>query len=129
MLFSVLCFTLLFVCVRLATAAGMDARAATALIMLIAGGLYVTTAVRGGVSLRPAVDRRTILLTIAFSAIGNVAFFTSLVSAPNLAYTDAIVNVRLVILYAAALIMGADRLQPVRALGIAITFGCAVLLG
>jgi drug/metabolite transporter (DMT)-like permease len=129
LLFSVLCFTALFACIRMATERGLDARAATSLIMLIAGGLYVATALRGGHSLQPSADGAMILLTIVFSAIGNIAFFTSLVSAPNLAYTDAVVNLRLIILYAAALIMGADRLQPVRALGVAITFGCAVLLG
>lgn len=129
LLFSVVCFTVLFVCVRLATLRGLDARAATALVMVIAGGLYVATALRAGHPLSPAVDRPMILLTIVFSTIGNIAFFTSLVSAPNLAYTDAVVNLRLIILYAAALITGADRLQPVRALGIAVTFTCAVLLG
>jgi hypothetical protein len=129
LLFSIVCFTLLFVCIRLASLRGMDARAATSLVMLLAGGLYVATAARGGMALRPRGDWVMILLTIAFSAIGNVAFFTSLVSAPNLAYTDAIVNLRIVILYSAALLLGADRLQPMRALGVAITFGCAALLG
>ena len=129
LLFAVVCFTVLFVCVRLATSRGLDARAATSLVMLIAGALYVAMAWRGGHSLRPSADWPMIVLTIAFSTIGNVAFFTSLVSAPNLAYTDAVVNLRLIILYAAALITGADRLHPVRALGIAVTFGCAVLLG
>lgn len=129
LLFSILCFTLLFVCIRLATQRGLDARAATSLVMLIAGALYVATAVRGGHSLRLSTDRPMILLTIVFATIGNIAFFTSLVSAPNLAYTDAVVNLRLIILYAAALIMGADRVQPARALGVAVTFGCAVLLG
>jgi drug/metabolite transporter (DMT)-like permease len=127
-LFAVLCFTLLFGCVRMATASGADARVVTALVMLTAGMLYVASAIRNRQPLYPSNDRPMILLTIAASAIGNIAFFTSLASAPNLAYTDAIVNLRLVILYIVTLIMGADRLDAVKALGIALTFGCAALL-
>ncbi len=128
-LFSVLCFTLLFVCMRLATAQGMDARVATSLVMLAAGGMYVASAVRSRMSFSLSKDWQTVALTSAFAAIGNIAFFSSLTTAPNLAYTDAIVNLRLVILYVVALLVGADRLRPVRALGVAVTFGCAVLLG
>jgi hypothetical protein len=128
-LLSILCFSMMFVCIRTATAQGTDARIGTALLMLMAGGMYVASALRGGHSLRPAHDWPTILVTIAFSAIGNAAFFSSLTSAPNLAYTDAIVNLRIVILYMAALVIGADRLQPLKALGVGITFGCAALLG
>jgi drug/metabolite transporter (DMT)-like permease len=128
-LLSILCFSMMFVCIRTVTAQGTDARTGTALLMLMAGAMYVASALRGGHSLRPAHDWPAILVTIAFSAIGNAAFFSSLTSAPNLAYTDAIVNLRIVILYMAALVIGADRLQPLKALGVAITFGCAALLG
>jgi drug/metabolite transporter (DMT)-like permease len=128
-LFSVLCFTMLFVCIRLATAQGMDARVATSLVMLIAGGMYVASALRNGMSLSLSRDWHMVALTSVFSTIGNIAFFSSLTMAPNLAYTDAIVNLRVVILYSVALLIGADRLRPVKALGVALTFGCAVLLG
>ncbi|MGQ9502683.1 MAG: hypothetical protein ACUVSF_03200 [Anaerolineae bacterium] len=127
-MFAVLCFTLLFGCVRIATASGADARVMTSLVMLAAGMLYVASALRNRESLYPANERPVILLTIAASAIGNLAFFTSLASAPNLAYTDAIVNLRLVILYVIALVMGADQLDITKALGVALTFGCAALL-
>lgn len=127
-LFAVLCFTLLFGCVRMAMASGADARVVTALVMLTAGMLYVASAIRNRQSLYPSNDRPMILLTIAASAIGNIAFFTSLASAPNLAYTDTIINLRLVILYVITLMMGADRLDAVKALGVALTFGCAPLL-
>lgn len=131
-LFAVLCFTLLFGCVRMTTANGADARVVTSLVMLVAGMLYVASyvasAIRNRHSLYPSNDRPMILLTIVASVIGNIAFFTSLASAPNLAYTDAIVNLRLVILYVIALVMGADQLDTTKALGIALTFGCAALL-
>jgi hypothetical protein len=129
LLLSVVCFTLLFACIRLATARGMGAEVATSLVMVLAGGMYVATALRGGLSLRPSRDWQMIALTIVMSAIGNAAFYSSLTAAPNLAYTDAVVNLRMIILYGAALMIGADRLHPVKALGVAVTFGCAVLLG
>jgi hypothetical protein len=128
-LVSILCFSMMFVCIRTVTAHGMDARTGTALLMLMAGAMYVASALRGGHSLRPAHDWPAILATIAFAAIGNAAFFSSLTSAPNFAYTDSVVNLRIVILYMAALVIGADRLQPLKALGVAITFGCAAMLG
>jgi drug/metabolite transporter (DMT)-like permease len=128
-LVSIVCFSVMFVCIRTVTAQGTDARTGTSLLMLIAGAMYVASALRGGHSLTPAHDWPIILAVIAFSAIGNVAFFSSLTSAPNLAYTDSIVNLRIVFLYMAALALGADRLQPLKALGVAITFGCAAMLG
>ena len=129
LLLSVLCFTLLFVCIRMATGRGMDALAATALVMVLASGMYAAMVWRGGMVLRPSRDWPMILLVIVLSTIGNIAFFSSLTSAPNLAYTDAIVNLRIVILYLAALLMGAGRLQAGKALGVAVACGCAVLLG
>ncbi|MGC8880446.1 MAG: hypothetical protein ACP5R2_14615 [Anaerolineae bacterium] len=128
-LFAVLCFAALLICVRMATSAGADARVVTALVMLVAGLLYVASALRGRQSLYLANNRSLILLTIIASAIGNIAFFTSLASAPNLAYTDAVVNLRLVILYGVALATGVDQLDIAKALGVALTFICAALLG
>ena len=128
-LLAVLCFAVLLMCVRIATADGADARVVTSLVMLAAGLLYVASALHGRHSLYPVSDRSLILLTIVASAIGNIAFFTSLASAPNLAYTDAIVNLRLVILYGVALATGVDQLDIPKALGVALTFTCAALLG
>jgi drug/metabolite transporter (DMT)-like permease len=128
-LLAVLCFAALLICVRMATSNGADARVVTALVMLVAGLLYVASALHGRQSLYPAKDRALILLTIIASAVGNIAFFTSLASAPNLAYTDAVVNLRLVILYGVALLTGVDRLDIPKALGVALTFICAALLG
>ena len=129
LLLSVLCFTLLFVCIRMATGQGLDALAATALVMVLASGMYAAMVWRGGMVLRPSRDWPMIVLVIVLSTVGNIAFFSSLTSAPNLAYTDAIVNLRIVILYLAALLMGAGRLQAGKALGVAVACGCAVLLG
>ena len=128
-LLAVLCFAALLICVRMATSNGSDARVVTALVMLTAGLLYVASTLHSRQSLYPAKDRALLLLTIMASAVGNIAFFTSLASAPNLAYTDAVVNLRLVILYGVALVTGVDRLDIPKALGVALTFICAALLG
>ncbi len=128
-LFAVLCFAALLMCARMATADGIDARVVTSMVMLVAGLLYVASALHTRQSLYPAGDRSLILLTIIASAVGNIAFFTSLASAPNLAYTDAIVNLRLVILYGVALATGVDQLDITKALGVALAFICAALLG
>lgn len=128
-LFAVLCFAMLLVCMRMATTDGADARVVTSLVMLVAGLFYATSALYVRQSLYPTSDRFLLLLTIIASAIGNIAFFTSLASTPNLAYTDAIVNLRLVILYGVALATGVDQLDIPKALGVALTFTCAALLG
>ncbi len=128
-LLAVMCFTLLFTCVRIATLRGVDTQVVTSLVMLFAGMFYVLSAIYQRQSLRPSRDLPTILLTIASSTIGNAAFFISLANAPNMAYTDAIVNLRLIILYVVALVMGVDRPDMTKVLGVVITFGCAALLG
>ena len=88
----------------------------------------VGSSVRNGRNLKPTSDRLTLVATIALSAIGNAAFFSSLAAAPNLAYPAAIDNLRIILLYLAALIVGTDRLEPTRGFGILLTFACAVLL-
>ena len=126
---AVLFCVLLFVCTRWVAISGMDVRMATAIIMWLAGLMYVGQSVRGGACLKPNRAGRLILLTILASTIGNAAYFSSLATAPNLAYTDAIGNLRIVLLYLMALLLGADRPQRLKAAGVMLTFGCAVLLG
>ncbi|MCS7260091.1 MAG: hypothetical protein NZ765_04825 [Anaerolineae bacterium] len=128
-LLAVLCFTTLLTCMRIATTDGTDARVVTSLVMLIAGFFYVASALYGRQSLHPARDRSLLFFTIIASAVANIAFFTSLASTPNLAYTDAVVNLRLVILYGVALATKVDRLDPTKALGVALTFIGAAFLG
>jgi drug/metabolite transporter (DMT)-like permease len=126
---SVLFFVLMFVSTRVVANTGLDVRMATAIIMWMAGLMYIGQSVHGGANLRPGKDGRWIILTIACSTLGNAAYFSSIATAPNLAYADAIVNLRMVLLYLTALLIGADRLQPVKAAGVVLAFGCAVLLG
>jgi uncharacterized membrane protein len=127
-LLSSVSFTLLFVCAKALAMRGFDVRAATSILMLLAGLMYVGSSVHNGQSLKPTRDHLTLVATIALSAIGNAAFFSSLAAAPNLAYPAAIDNLRIILLYLAALIVGTDRLEPIRGFGILLTFACAVLL-
>ena len=127
-LLSSVSFTLLFVCAKALAMRGFDVRAATSILMLLAGLMYVGSSVHNGQSLKPTRDRLTLVATIALSAIGNAAFFSSLAAAPNLAYPAAIDNLRIILLYLAALIVGTDRLEPIRGFGILLTFACAILL-
>ncbi len=127
-LLSSVCFTVLFVCAKALAMSGLDVRAATSMLMLLAGLMYVGSSVHNGRNLKPTSDRLALVATIAFSAIGNVAFFSSLAEAPNLAYPAAIDNLRIILLYLAALIVGTDRLEPIRGFGILLAFACAVLL-
>ena len=127
-LLSSVSFTLLFACARALAMRGLDVRAATSMLMLLAGLMYVGSSVHKGRNLKPTSDRLALVATIAFSAIGNVAFFSSLAEAPNLAYPGAVDNLRIILLYLAALIVGTDRLEPTRGFGILLTFACAVLL-
>ncbi len=127
-LLSSVSFTLLFVCAKALAMTGFDVRAATSILMLLAGLMYVGSSVHNGQSLKPTRDHLTLVATIALSTIGNAAFFSSLAAAPNLAYPAAIDNLRIILLYLAALIVGTDRLEPIKGFGILLTFACAVLL-
>ena len=127
-LLSSVAFTVLFACTKALAMSGLDVRAATSILMLLAGLMYVGSSIHNGRNLKPTHDRLALVATIAFSAIGNAAFFSSLAEAPNLAYPAAIDNLRIILLYVAALIVGTDRLEPTRGCGILLTFACAVLL-
>jgi uncharacterized membrane protein len=127
-LLSAVSFTLLFACAKALAMRGLDIRAATSMLMLLAGLMYVGSSVHNGRNLKPTSDRLALVATIAFSAIGNVAFFSSLAEAPNLAYPAAIDNLRIILLYLTALMVGTDRLELTKGFGVLLTFACAVLL-
>ena len=117
---------ILFCCVaastRIAVAAGTDTYAATSIVMLVAGVLYVITAALGGLDWKPTGRTSALWLAIGFAVVGNIAAVTAFVTAPNLAYPLAINSSRIVLLYAISLITGTDKLEPRRLLGMALTF-------
>lgn len=121
-------FSLLVFFTRLSIASGLDAPSVTAITLLIAGSIFLVASLRSGVSLRPKGSLLIILFTTFFAIVGNTLLFYSYGGAPNLAYPVAISNGRLVLLYLAALLVGLDRFDRIRAGGVAITFISMVLL-
>lgn len=125
---SAIMFAILIICSKLALSNGLSAPLVTAAILFIAGLIYAISAYFTTQKFSLSNDFPVLLLTIALAAIGNVAYFNSFNSATNLAYPVVISNTRIIILYAAALIMGHDKLRKLQALGVIITFIGVVFL-
>jgi uncharacterized membrane protein len=65
---------------------------------------------------------------IAFSTVGNVADFISFQKTPNLAYSIAISNTRMIILYILGMMLFSEKLRSLKALGIVLTFIGVIML-
>jgi len=122
-------FALLMITVKYLSIEGLTGIQTVWAVFLIAGVLYLTSAIRSGQSLRIPYERLPVLLLgIATAALGNLALFVSYNGAPNLAYPEAISNGRVVLLYLFGLATMTERLKPLKLLGVALTFACIVML-
>lgn len=107
---------------------GINPATTTFLFFFVASILFFGTAVKKGSFALP--KKKTGLLIIAgfFTALGNFALFYSYKYAPNLAYPIAISNSRVIILYLVSLILGSEKLELKRGIGIFIAFISTILL-
>jgi uncharacterized membrane protein len=122
-------FTLLTIFVRLATDNGARAEVSLVVVLIVAGLLFFTWGVtekRSFVIARPHII--LIVAAIAFATIGNVADFISFQKAPNLAYAVAVSNTRMIILYILGMVLFAEKLQSIKAIGIILTFIGVIIL-
>ncbi|MBZ0302624.1 MAG: EamA family transporter [Anaerolineae bacterium] len=122
-------FALMTIFVRFATDGGVSAEVATVVVLVVAGIAFLAACRVEGLSLR--LNRRHLLLvgvTIAFATVGNAAEFISFEHTPNLAYSIAIDNTRMIILYIIGLLLFSEKLQRRKAFGVILTFAGVLLL-
>lgn len=122
-------FSILIICSKLALSSGIIPPLVPAAIFIVAGFIFAVSANRALLVFNFSSNTNILVLAIACTTIGNLAYFNSINIAPNLAYPVAISSSRIILLYAAALAMGNDKFQKLRAVGIIITFVGAALLG
>lgn len=81
-------------------------------------------------SLRPQLtgEMKWLLLAGVLAIITNLALYNSLDTTPNLGYTTAISGSRMVLLYLASLMLGGDKLDLRKGVGVIITFISVILL-
>ncbi|MAU09594.1 MAG: hypothetical protein CL607_07225 [Anaerolineaceae bacterium] len=116
-------FTVLTIFVRYATDGGVSGEVAIVVVLLVAGLMFIS---QGTVERTSFVIRRKhiliLLIAIACATIGNAADFISYANTPNLAYSIAISNTRMLILYIVGLTLFSEPFQRLKAFGIALTF-------
>lgn len=116
-------FTVLTIFVRYATDGGVSGEVAIVIVLLVAGLMFISQGTFERTSF--AIRRRHIvilLIAIACATIGNAADFISYENTPNLAYSIAISNTRMIILYILGLALFSEPFQRLKAFGIALTF-------
>lgn len=122
-------FALMTIFVRFATDGGVSAEVATVVVLIVAGLAFLTACRVEGLSLR--LQRSHLLLvgaTIACATVGNAAEFISFEHTPNLAYSIAIDNTRMIILYVIGLLLFSEKLQRSKAFGVILTFVGVLML-
>lgn len=116
-------FTVLTIFVRYATDGGVSGEVAIVVVLLVAGLMFIS---QGKVERTSFAIRRKhiliLLIAIACATIGNAADFISYANTPNLAYSIAISNTRMLILYIVGLTLFSEPFQRLKAFGIALTF-------
>jgi uncharacterized membrane protein len=122
-------FSVLIICSKFVFSSGVISPLVTASILIIAGFIFIISANKSLLDFNFSNDTFVLVLAIACSTIGNLAYFRSFNSAPNLAYAVAISSTRMILLYGMALILGNDKFQKLRTVGVIITFIGVVLLG
>lgn len=122
-------FALLIITVKYLSIQGLSGIQTVWAVFLIAGVLYLASAVRARQSLRiPYVCLPILLIGIATAALGNLALFMSYYGAPNLAYPEAISNGRVVLLYLFGIASATEKVKPLKLFAVALTFACIVVL-
>lgn len=124
-----LLFTAMTIFIRAATDGGAGAEVSTVVVLVVAGSLFCLSSIVSKKSLR--LETRHLGLVagaIVLAAIGNAANFIAFQLAPNLAYAVAIDNTRMIILYVVGMLLFSERLQRLKAAGIALTFVGVILL-
>ncbi|MGB1286482.1 MAG: hypothetical protein ACPG7F_08120 [Aggregatilineales bacterium] len=122
-LLAAILFTIMTIFVRYTTDNGVASQDALAIILLITGVLFLGGCFQTGQSLSIAAAHRPLLIgAILLAAIGNLLEFFSYENTPNLAYTIAISNTRMILLYIIGLWMFSQKVQLLRAAGIALAF-------
>lgn len=107
---------------------GIPPPVATTAFFFVAAFLYGSTAIARSKSFRLKRNVGIIVLAGAFAATANLALFSSYDLAPNLAYPVAISNSRMVLLYIISLVLGSDRFELARGVGILVTFVSVLVL-
>ena len=126
---AALMFTILTIFVRYATDGGARAEVAIVVVLIVAGLVFLLQNRAQGDTLRIARPHIVlIILTIAVSSVGNVTDFISFQNAPNLAYSIAISNTRIIILYILGMLLFSEKLQRSKAFAIILTFIGVILL-
>lgn len=123
-------FTILTIFVRYATDGGVSGEVAIVIVLVVAGLMFVGQGVHDGTSL--AISRKHViilLIAIACATIGNAADFISYANTPNLAYSIAISNTRMIILYVLGLLLFSEPFHRLKAFGIALTFVGVIAMG
>jgi drug/metabolite transporter (DMT)-like permease len=122
-------FTLMTIFVRYATDGGARAEVSIVVVLVVAGLLFMAWAIGEKSSLRIARPHLlTVFAAIAFATVGNVADFISFQNTPNLAYSIAISNTRMIILYVLGMVLFSEQLQRWKVIGIVLTFIGVILL-
>lgn len=107
---------------------GITAPIFTSLFLFAAAILYgITSVISKKISL-PKKSIGLLLVTVLFATFANLFLYLSYEYAPNLAYPVAISNGRMVILYLAALIIGTDKFDIIKGIGVVIVFVSVILL-
>jgi drug/metabolite transporter (DMT)-like permease len=128
-LIATVMFTLMPIFLRFATDNGAPAEVSLVVVLVVAGILFALWGYAAKTSLK--IERQhimLILMAIAVATIGNVADFISFQKTPNLAYAIAISNTRMIILYILGMVLFSEKLQSLKAVGIALTFIGVILL-
>jgi drug/metabolite transporter (DMT)-like permease len=107
---------------------GVNPAITTCLFFLVASFLFLGTSIKRRSLTLP--NKKPILLILAsiFTAVGNFALFYSYKYAPNLAYPIAISNSRVIILYLVSIVLGSEKFELKRGIGILIAFASAFML-
>ena len=122
-------FGMLTILVRYATDGGVTAEVATVIVLVVAGLAFIGLSVAEKESFVIKREHLVVLIAaILFATVGNSAEFISFELAPNLAYSIAIDNTRIIILYIAGLILFSEQLNRRKGLGVLITFAGVVML-
>jgi drug/metabolite transporter (DMT)-like permease len=125
-----LLFAAMTILVRIATDGGVGAEVGLIVVLVVAGTLFLLASILGRAALK--IERRhwgLMVGAILLAAVGNAANFVSYKLAPNLAYAIAIDNTRMIILYVVGLVLFAEKIQRIKAVGILVTFAGVLLLG
>ena len=122
-------FTLMPIFLRFATDNGARAEVSLVVVLVVAGVLFALWGRAAKTSFKIEQQHLTlILLAIVVATIGNAADFISFQKTPNLAYAIAISNTRMIILYILGMVLFAEKLQSLKAIGIILTFVGVILL-